>query len=71
MTETRCGEIGLGEFDVDKVPPPRRLIADLGHVAVAVPILVCPRRFAGDVVRGQGVGVGSEQRRHLGADSRV
>jgi hypothetical protein len=59
------------EFDVHKVPPACRFVPDLGGVAIAVSILVCPRRFAGDVVAGKDVRIRREQRRHLDADDRV
>jgi hypothetical protein len=47
------------------------LVPDLGRVAVAVSILVRPRRFAGDVVAVKGVRIRREKRCHLAADSRV
>jgi hypothetical protein len=59
------------EFDVHEVPPPCRLVADLGRAAIAVPILVRPCRFAGNVVRGQAVGVRREQCRDLCEGSRL
>ena len=71
MAETGRGKVRLGEFDIDKVPQPCRFVADLGGVAIAVPILVRPCRLTRDVVAGQGVGIRREQHRQVGAGSRV
>ena len=71
MAETRCCKIRLRKFDVHKVPSPRRVVADLGRVSVAVPIFVRPCRLPRDVVAGERVGIRREQRSHLRADGRV
>ena len=57
MAETRCGEIRPREFDVDEVPLPCRLVAELGRVAIAIPILVRPCRLARDIVAGEGISI--------------
>jgi hypothetical protein len=49
MGKTGCGKIRLREFDVHEMPLPCRFVADLGRVAVTVPILVRPCRLARDV----------------------
>jgi hypothetical protein len=67
MAETCCGKIRQREFDVHEVPPPCRLVVDLGRDAIAVPILVRPRRLARDLVVGKGISIGREEPRHLGA----
>ena len=61
MAETGRGHVRLRDFDVHKVPAPCRFVADLGRVAVAVPILVRPHRLARDVVAAEGVSIGREQ----------
>ena len=50
----------MAEFDVHEMPLPCRVVADLGRVAVAVPIFIGPGRLARDVMAGQGVGIRRE-----------
>jgi hypothetical protein len=49
------------------VPVPRVLVAFSGAVAIGVSVPVSPRRFAGDVVRCEVVGVCAEHSADLGA----
>jgi hypothetical protein len=44
-------------FDVHEVPSPCRLVADLGRVAIAIPISVRPCRLAREVVAGEGISI--------------
>src|SRR6516165_12149103 len=67
MAETGCVEVRCGDLDVHEVP----FVANPGRVAVAVPVLVGPRRFTRDVMGGEGGGVRCEKRDDLRTGSRV
>ena len=62
MAETGCVEVRCGDLDVHEVPLPCSFVANPGRVAVAVPVLVGPRRFTRDVTATH---INSEQEKSL------
>jgi hypothetical protein len=59
------------KFDVHEVPLAGLRVMLAVAVAVGIPISVCPRRLAGDVVGGQIVGICGEHRCDLFPHSRI